>query len=94
MDLPACQPACLSVLNLSSLIPLCLSLSLSLPPGACSISNLSQVRARDLQDLVYKQGQGGVTKATVSIVFNNADTKGSPIGYEHCDLITVTRQVS
>jgi structural maintenance of chromosome 2 len=57
------------------------------------ISNLSQVRASNLQDLVYKQGQAGVTKATVSIVFNNNDPKQSPIGYEHCEIITVTRQV-
>ena len=57
------------------------------------ISNLSQVRASNLQELVYKQGQAGVTKATVSIVFNNSDAKQSPIGYEHVDTITVTRQV-
>lgn len=57
------------------------------------ITNLSQVRAASLQDLVYKGGQGGVSKATVSIVFNNADARASPIGYEHCETITVTRQV-
>lgn len=57
------------------------------------ISNLSQVRASNLQDLVYKQGQAGITKATVSIVFNNSDPKQSPIGYEYNDTITVTRQV-
>src|SRR5277367_1963142 len=39
------------------------------------ISNLSQVRASNLQELVYKQGQAGVTKATVSIVFSNEDVK-------------------
>ena len=33
----------------------------------------SQVRANSLQELVYKQGQAGVTKATVSIVFDNRD---------------------
>ena len=57
------------------------------------ISNLSQVRASNLQELVYKQGQAGITKATVSITFNNSDPKQSPIGYEHSDTITVTRQV-
>lgn len=54
-----------------------------------------QVRANSLQELVYKQGQAGITKATVSIVFNNED-KGqgkSPVGYEHLDEITVTRQL-
>jgi len=57
------------------------------------ISNLSQVRAGSLQELVYKQGQAGVTKASVTIVFNNSDKKVSPVGYEHFDKITVTRQV-
>jgi hypothetical protein len=46
-----------------------------------------------LQELVYKQGQAGVTKATVSIVFDNSDRARSPIGYEECGEITVTRQV-
>ncbi len=57
------------------------------------INNLSQVRATNLQDLVYKQGQAGVTKASVTIVFNNADAAGSPIGYEHHETISVCRQV-
>jgi len=46
-----------------------------------------------LQELVYKQGQAGVTKASVSIVFNNSDRARSPVGYEHCEQITVTRQI-
>ena len=58
------------------------------------ISNLSQVRASSLSELVYKQGQAGISKATVSIIFDNSDAKGSPIGYEHCETITVTRQAS
>lgn len=57
------------------------------------ISNLSQVRVGNLQELVYKQGQAGVTKATVTIIFNNADAASSPVGYESHKLITVTRQV-
>jgi len=58
------------------------------------ISNLSQVRAASLQDLVYKQGQAGITKATVTVVFNNQDASQSPIGYEHHETISVCRQVS
>ena len=54
----------------------------------------TQVRVGNLQELVYKQGQAGVTKATVTITFNNADKKSSPVGYEHFDHISVTRQVS
>ncbi|CAH1773975.1 unnamed protein product [Owenia fusiformis] len=57
------------------------------------ISNLSQVRASNLQELVYKSGQAGVTKATVSITFDNMDKKQSPLGYEQYEEITVTRQV-
>lgn len=57
------------------------------------ISNLSQVRVGNLQELVYKQGQAGVTKASVTIVFNNSDPAGSPVGYEQCKQITVTRQI-
>lgn len=52
-----------------------------------------QVRANSLQELVYKQGQAGITKATVSIVFDNHDKERSPVGYEHMDEITVTRQL-
>ncbi|XP_078427314.1 structural maintenance of chromosomes protein 2 [Cetorhinus maximus] len=57
------------------------------------ISNLSQVRASNLQDLVYKNGQAGITKATVSITFDNSDKKQSPLGFETHDEITVSRQV-
>lgn len=46
-----------------------------------------------MQDLVYKSGQAGVTKATVTITFDNQDKKQSPLGYETHDEITVTRQV-
>ncbi|PKA61743.1 Structural maintenance of chromosomes protein 2-1 [Apostasia shenzhenica] len=57
------------------------------------ITNLQQVRATNLQELVYKQGQAGITKATVSVVFDNSDRSRSPLGYEECPEITVTRQV-
>uniref|UniRef100_S4R927 Structural maintenance of chromosomes protein n=1 Tax=Petromyzon marinus TaxID=7757 RepID=S4R927_PETMA len=57
------------------------------------ISNLSRVRAASLQELVYKNGQAGVTKATVSITFDNRDRKQSPLGFEGHAEITVTRQV-
>jgi structural maintenance of chromosome 2 len=57
------------------------------------ITNLSQVRAGNLSELVYKQGQAGVNKASVTIVFNNQDESASPVGYEQCPEVTVTRQV-
>lgn len=51
------------------------------------------MRANSLQELIYKQGQAGVTKASVSIVFNNQDKTKSPAGYEQYEKIVVTRQV-
>lgn len=57
------------------------------------ISNLSQVRVNNLQELVYKKGKSHVHKASVSVVFDNADKAASPVGYEEHDTITVTRQV-
>nr|XP_007133812.1 hypothetical protein PHAVU_011G211100g [Phaseolus vulgaris]ESW05806.1 hypothetical protein PHAVU_011G211100g [Phaseolus vulgaris] len=57
------------------------------------ITNLQQVRASNLQELVYKQGQAGITKATVSILFDNSDRSRSPLGYEGHSEITVTRQI-
>jgi len=51
------------------------------------------VRAGSLQDLVYKGGQAGITKASVTLTFDNRDRKQSPLGYEQYEEITVTRQV-
>ena len=45
-------------------------------------------------DLIYKRGQAGVTKASVTIVFNNSDRATSPPDYVNQPQITVTRQVS
>lgn len=52
------------------------------------------MRAANLQDLVYKNGQAGMTKASVSITFDNSDKSQSPLGFEGSNEITVTRQVS
>ncbi|KAL4797066.1 RecF/RecN/SMC [Aspergillus venezuelensis] len=57
------------------------------------ITNMSTVRAQNLQDLIYKRGQAGVTKASVTIVFDNRDTAKSPIGFEEYTTISVTRQI-
>lgn len=56
------------------------------------ITNMATVRAQNLQDLIYKRGQAGVTKATVTIVFDNTGP-GGPIGFEEYKQITVTRQI-
>lgn len=52
-----------------------------------------KVRATSLQELVYKGGQCGVTKATVTLVFDNTNPAQFPIGYEKCREIMVSRQV-
>ncbi|KAL1862036.1 Structural maintenance of chromosomes protein 2 [Paecilomyces lecythidis] len=57
------------------------------------ITNMTTVRAQNLQDLIYKRGQAGVTKASVTIVFDNHDKDKSPIGFEEYTSISVTRQI-
>ena len=54
--------------------------------------NLSLVRCTNLQELVYKQGQAGIVKASVTIRFNNSDPKMRPPGYE-MEKIDVTREI-
>lgn len=58
------------------------------------IASMATVRASNLQDLIYKRGQAGVTKASVTIVFNNSQKDKSPIGFENISKISVTRQVT
>lgn len=57
------------------------------------ISSMSTVRASNLQDLIYKRGQAGITKASVTIVFDNTDKSTSPIGFNNSPKISVTRQI-
>lgn len=54
---------------------------------------MTTVRAQNLQDLIYKRGQAGVTKASVTIVFDNSDKAKSPMNYQDFAQISVTRQV-
>lgn len=42
---------------------------------------------------MYKSGQAGVTKATVTINFDNSNKQQCPIGYENCKEISVARQI-
>lgn len=50
------------------------------------------MRAGSALDLVYKQGQAGVTKAAVSVTFDNEDPLNRPPGYDDKRKIVVTRQ--
>lgn len=58
------------------------------------ITNLSQIRINKLEELVYKSGQAGISKASVSIIFNNDDKSNSSPLYKDLDKITVTRQIA
>jgi structural maintenance of chromosome 2 len=49
--------------------------------------------SQSMQDLIYKRGQAGVTKASVTIVFDNRDKSKSPVGFEEHAQISVTRQI-
>ncbi|KAH7120962.1 hypothetical protein B0J11DRAFT_53088 [Dendryphion nanum] len=57
------------------------------------ITSMNVVRAEKIQDLIYKRGQAGVTKASVTIVFDNSDKSKSPLGQEGHAQISVTRQI-
>ncbi|GAA5853552.1 hypothetical protein JCM8547_002503 [Rhodosporidiobolus lusitaniae] len=58
------------------------------------ITNLTTVRASNLLDLIYKRGQAGITRASVTIVFDNRDKANAPVGFENMPEISVTRQIS
>ena len=57
------------------------------------ISSLANVRAVNLQDLIYKKGLAGIDKASVTVIFDNSDKNNSPVGYEDYDEITVCRMI-
>jgi structural maintenance of chromosome 2 len=57
------------------------------------ITSLSNVRASNLQELIYKYGNAGINKASVTIIFDNLDKKHSPIGCEDYEEIIVTRTI-
>ncbi|KAF8308761.1 condensin complex subunit SMC2 [Clavulina sp. PMI_390] len=58
------------------------------------ITNMQTMRAQNQQDLIYKRGQAGVVKASVTIVFDNSDKATSPPGFENTKQITLTRQIA
>jgi structural maintenance of chromosome 2 len=59
-------------------------------------SNVSMLRAQSSLDLIYKRGNAGVTRATVTIIFDNSDKSPGkcPVGMEKWDQITVSRMVN
>jgi len=58
------------------------------------ITSLSHVRVSNLQELIYKYGNSGIEKATVSITFDNSKKdKICPAGMQDFDEFTITRQI-
>lgn len=51
------------------------------------------MRASSLQDLIYKSGQAGINKATVTICFDNTNKNQTPPGFENYNEIVITRQI-
>ena len=58
------------------------------------LSNMSLARVSNLRELIFKNGQTGVTKANVAITFDNKDRENSPSGYQDCEQIVIRREVS
>lgn len=54
---------------------------------------MNLVRVNNLRELIYKNGQAGVTKAVVTIEFDNTDQNQSPTGYENDKTITIRKEV-
>ena len=48
-------------------------------------------KALKMQELVYKFGHAGITKAEVTIIFDNRNKTNSPVGLEAYDTLTITR---
>ena len=59
------------------------------------ISNLKKVRAEDPSELIFKNGQAGIQRASVTIEFLNNDPRTAPEGYPPQDfpIITVGRAI-
>ena len=58
------------------------------------IQTLSHVRVSNLQELIYKRGNAGVTRASVTLIFDNSDKSRSPPQLVNSDRVTITRQVA
>mmetsp|Transcript_42566 Transcript_42566/g.65277 ORF Transcript_42566/g.65277 Transcript_42566/m.65277 type:complete len:204 (-) Transcript_42566:864-1475(-) len=57
------------------------------------ISALRHIRAEKKNELIYKNGTSGVTRASVTLVFDNSCKETSPPGYEDHSEIRVTQTV-
>jgi structural maintenance of chromosome 2 len=57
------------------------------------ISRMALIRVEKMQELVYNGGKSGVSKASVTLKFENKDKNMSPPNYIDCESITVTRTI-
>lgn len=57
-------------------------------------NNMQLARCTNLRDLIYKMGQAGVQKASVSITFDNRDPRNCPPSFESYEEIVVRREVN
>lgn len=58
------------------------------------ITTLASVRVNNLQELIYRNGQAGVTKANVTLFFDNTDKTRCPVEYQQYNEISVRREIS
>ena len=58
------------------------------------LSRMEIARCNNLRELIYKNGQTGVTKANVTINFDNSDKNNSPMGFQQYDEIVIRREVN
>lgn len=56
-------------------------------------NNMTLARVSNLRELIYKNGQAGVEKASVTITFDNKNEKDCPPGFENFPQIVVRREV-
>ncbi|CAB3404644.1 unnamed protein product [Caenorhabditis bovis] len=58
------------------------------------LTKLENIRAKNMTDLIFKQGQASVNRAVVTIVFDNRDKDKSPYNLSDHDEIVIRRQIT
>lgn len=57
------------------------------------LSRMDMARCHQLNELIYKNGQAGVTTASVTIEIDNSDGKFQQLEYQNSKTIVVKREV-
>jgi len=52
------------------------------------------VRVTNLQELIYKRGNAGITRAAVTLIFDNSNKKQSPPTLLQFDRVVISRTVT